>query len=707
MRRRRQVLQVSTFPFLAVLLCAMGSLILLLLVIDRRAKAVARFKALQAASRKAEQNPLADKAHMAEWERRRQALHALLQRQDNQLLGRLRTVADRIRAAGATLKNEQVRAEELDRQLRSAKDRLAQGRAALRARRGAAAGAGNQMEAAQKDLVDLTQEVDLLEQTLNDLQLLRRRDQQTYSLVPYRGRRGDTRRPIYVECAADALIFHPERRTLQGRGVSVKEVLDEVERQIARQGQAAGAGGKKDDNPYLLLLVRPDGIKTYYRFLAALQGMKFDFGYEFVEQNWVLDFSAPEGQPGSQPWMDAGLPRAQWPLPAATDKRPRSIRTGTFGLAHGLPGSGPAAPLAGSGQVSPSSPAAMPGAAISPGAEAGPRWGPAGTNQPPRTGPGNVPGPGLVGATPPNPNRVSMSATGSSGDTREGRAGPLALIYQKIPAGFRGSGTPGPQFSSLKVLGLPRREGAFLPNQPAVATKAGQAPDQLTRSTPAGQADPSAVAVLPDNASAKGGTAVGESGSRGTGQTQGAAAPGGTGSGTGAAANSGKPPSPPTQGGNSAPGGTAPGQENAGGPAGGSGGSGAGGVASLLPTSRQGPPLRRPAPSPLSVIGNRDWIIPVECTADAILLRTARMRFAAASLPGTGSPNHPLVRAVRELIARRQATLRPGDPPYRTLIRFEVWPDGRRSYYLAYPALEGLGLPMARQDLEAEQPRKP
>src|SRR5215475_10489355 len=48
MRRRRQGLQVNTFPFLAVLLCAMGSLILLLLVIDRRAKAVARAKAQQA-----------------------------------------------------------------------------------------------------------------------------------------------------------------------------------------------------------------------------------------------------------------------------------------------------------------------------------------------------------------------------------------------------------------------------------------------------------------------------------------------------------------------------------------------------------------------------------------------------------------------------------------------------------------------------------
>ena len=36
MRSRRHKLQVSTFPFLAVLLCAMGALLLVLLVMDRR-----------------------------------------------------------------------------------------------------------------------------------------------------------------------------------------------------------------------------------------------------------------------------------------------------------------------------------------------------------------------------------------------------------------------------------------------------------------------------------------------------------------------------------------------------------------------------------------------------------------------------------------------------------------------------------------------
>ena len=45
MRRAKAKLTVSTFPFLAVLLCAMGALILLLLVFDRRAKEAAKARA--------------------------------------------------------------------------------------------------------------------------------------------------------------------------------------------------------------------------------------------------------------------------------------------------------------------------------------------------------------------------------------------------------------------------------------------------------------------------------------------------------------------------------------------------------------------------------------------------------------------------------------------------------------------------------------
>ena len=70
--RRRRKLEVSTFPFLAVLLCAMGSLILVLLAMDRKAKLAARAKAELAARKVVEEAELLAAARRAEWEKVRQ-----------------------------------------------------------------------------------------------------------------------------------------------------------------------------------------------------------------------------------------------------------------------------------------------------------------------------------------------------------------------------------------------------------------------------------------------------------------------------------------------------------------------------------------------------------------------------------------------------------------------------------------------------------
>src|SRR5215468_2430930 len=100
MRRPRRRLEVSTFPFLAVLLCAMGSLILLLLVIDRQAKAVARNKARLAAAEAAaqvtakQQKLAADRE--AEQERRRADLHAILARQHDELLSGVKAARGKV-----------------------------------------------------------------------------------------------------------------------------------------------------------------------------------------------------------------------------------------------------------------------------------------------------------------------------------------------------------------------------------------------------------------------------------------------------------------------------------------------------------------------------------------------------------------------------------------------------------------------------------
>jgi hypothetical protein len=98
-------------------------------------------------------------------------------------------------------------------------------------------------------------------------------------------------------------------------------------------------------------------------------------------------------------------------------------------------------------------------------------------------------------------------------------------------------------------------------------------------------------------------------------------------------------------------------------------------------------------------------MIPVECTADAIILRTARLRFAASELPTQEGADHPAVQAVAKMIARRQAALRRGEPPYRPFIRFLIQPDGQRTFYRAYPLFERLGVPMVRQNLEREEPK--
>ncbi len=82
MRRRRQTLQVSTFPFLAVLLCAMGSLILLLLVLDRRAKVVARAKAREQQMAVLAQHSKAEEDRQKDYERKRDALRRRLQEQE-------------------------------------------------------------------------------------------------------------------------------------------------------------------------------------------------------------------------------------------------------------------------------------------------------------------------------------------------------------------------------------------------------------------------------------------------------------------------------------------------------------------------------------------------------------------------------------------------------------------------------------------------
>src|SRR6516162_7912682 len=126
MRRPRRRLSVSTFPFLAVLLCAMGSLILLLLVIDRRAKAVARLKVEAAIAQEAARDQEADAQRQAEWERRRRELHSRLASENQDVAAQLGTLEKKAVETAGRLRDARAQGMTLDQQLSIARTSLDQ-----------------------------------------------------------------------------------------------------------------------------------------------------------------------------------------------------------------------------------------------------------------------------------------------------------------------------------------------------------------------------------------------------------------------------------------------------------------------------------------------------------------------------------------------------------------------------------------------------
>jgi hypothetical protein len=135
-------------------------------------------------------------------------------------------------------------------------------------------------------------------------------------------------------------------------------------------------------------------------------------------------------------------------------------------------------------------------------------------------------------------------------------------------------------------------------------------------------------------------------------------------------------------------------------------GGGSGQADPLARLAPQPPPGVRPQPRtvplrPALLGGEREWVIFVECQRDAVILYPTRRPFSLESL--SHSPAHnPLYLAVRQLLARRQALIRPGERPLQPHIRYLVHPDAVRTYHMTYPALERLSVPQTRQNLQPE-----
>jgi hypothetical protein len=335
MRRRRHRLQVSTFPFLAVLLCAMGSLILVLLVMDQRAKLAARNRAQEEALKRASQARERARAAREDWERRarelkaawekkRAALRSKVDTEEQSLDAELSRVQLQLAEAAVRLHTEEEGVSAAKQKLQEQHIRLSKGEEVLTSLKGVAAKSSALVQAADAARTRLSTELAMLEKTLNDLKATRAKDGQTYSVIPYRGKQGESRRPLYVECCEQGVIFHPDRKQFSMASAADEARTEVVRRITAQRGQTPDIGRR----PYLLMLVRPNGVVNYYNLQSVLKDVAIDFGYEFIDDDWVLDFPPEESNPPQvQPWM-VSQPSGADPSQSKTTTRITTVHQG-------------------------------------------------------------------------------------------------------------------------------------------------------------------------------------------------------------------------------------------------------------------------------------------------------------------------------------------------------------------------------------------
>ncbi|MCH7752128.1 MAG: hypothetical protein IH898_08250 [Planctomycetes bacterium] len=320
---------VGLFPFLAVLLCTMGALLVLLVVLAQNAG-----QRVAAENRQAPTVEL-ELAAAAELARQLEEVH-----QYQQKLQQLREQGE------SRLHDEQQRLSHLEEHARRLEHELAQ-----------LSLAAQQLEATEKNqLVDREQaerELERLQQLIADTekQLEELREQasgkHSYAIVPYQGQNGTYRKPIYIECCAEGIILQPEGLRFQPTdfadlswpGNPLAAALRASREYLI--SQAARAGEPEPPDPYPLILVRPEGITQYLVARRAITSWGSDFGYEFIDSDWKLDFpDLPDPQLARAQQHAVIIARERLArLAQAAPSRFRGIGSGN-GMGRGSSGSG-------------------------------------------------------------------------------------------------------------------------------------------------------------------------------------------------------------------------------------------------------------------------------------------------------------------------------------------------------------------------------
>jgi hypothetical protein len=349
-RRANDGGSVLSFTFLDVLMCTMGSLLLLLVVFGVIAKKSTRARRegeearISLAALKAPNAPPAgveapvaaptdasDPAALARQLERVRAEQETLERLRGQAAERRRDEAARI-----------AHLEDHERRLEHDLGKLHVALQTLKSAEEKQSVDQVQAEAEARRLKELIRET---EERLTEMRKAGAGDK-SYAIVPYKGASGTFRRPVFIECTADAVTIQPEgiRLTVEDfdgplrsgnpLAAAVRAAHEEL------NGRAAAAGQTALPDPYPLLIVRPDGAAAYAAALDAIRSWDSDYGYEFVEADWKLKY--PELDPRLAQVMAHAVDEARQrqALLARVAPRRYAPRLGGGGVDGGLGGLG-------------------------------------------------------------------------------------------------------------------------------------------------------------------------------------------------------------------------------------------------------------------------------------------------------------------------------------------------------------------------------
>ena len=278
-RQREGAPNISLFPFLAVLICTMGALVPLLFAITRQARMqAARTAVAKIAEKKAE---IRTEHETMQW--RIEQLKTSRKKTDGQVsdsrleLGHLEDHARDLREKIPALEKTVAELDKLD-------------------------GDDNRQRSQQvEELQKLRAQIEAAKKQVTDAQMEAASRKKSYAIVPYEGPNQTYRRPIYLECRADAVVLQPEGIEFPvsdfegplGPGNPLASTLRAVREYLLANHTF---DPQRDGEPYPLLLVRPDGIAAYYAARAAMTSWATEFGYELIEADWKLAYQPPDAQ---------------------------------------------------------------------------------------------------------------------------------------------------------------------------------------------------------------------------------------------------------------------------------------------------------------------------------------------------------------------------------------------------------------------------